>query len=296
MLLPLVENSTSGDDLILLLQNLSSFLIPDLVGDDIPQDKVESLNILRIEHDLYADSNTTTEQIDIALKDLLGLARMPMSARVIKYHDLVTDYQYLFQSRSFNAMDLVQKKLNLLSSIEAATPLFENILEKTVFLFLVAGADYRRQNVLDTLASKQLIAACRCQSLRHLLELSLRNSILPRDFVTGLAEELSSNIFVKYVLNEYRHTIQLRIDEANISMLPKFYSSITYLRIQLLLQFPGDVENLVFEMVSLKKLPEGTKIDQVRQLVVFPLEPLLYDILNTHTKKVLSVVDELSSG
>lgn len=294
MLLPLVENSTSGDDLILQLQNLSSFLIPDLVGDGIPQDKVESLNILRIEHDLYTDSNTTPEQIDIALKNLLGLARMPMSPRVVKYHDLVTDYQYLFQSRAFNAMDLVQKKLNLLASIETTTPLFENILEKTVFLFLVAGADYRRQKVLDTLASKQLQEACSCQVLRQLLKLSLRNAILPRGFVNDLAQVLSSNLFVNYVLKEYHQTIQLRVDEANISMLPKFYSSITYLRMQQLLEFPGDVEDMVFEMVTLKKLPEGTKIDQVRQLVVFLLEPQLYDVLNTHTKKVLSVVDKLS--
>lgn len=234
----------------------------------------------------------------------------------VKYNDLYNDYQYLFSGsvETYKFMELVNKKLTTLSNIpdsddDNLTNLVAELNVKVIEYCLLAGADFRKKNILKFIDGSLGISEPLPAS-----DVSVRVN----EKLNGTAREvfklISNERFVLYVqyemfVNQADLPILKRIAitnllllvcnflENNIALLPKYYTNIHLNKIVRLFMIPMelDVESIVAQMIVDGKLPLGTCIDQMNETIIFGDYPSDYDSFDTHIKGVCDMVENISS-
>lgn len=217
----------------------------------------------------------------------------------IKYHDLLTDYQFLIaDTRDLRLMELVTKKLNFLGSlINCSEPLVQDIQLKILVFYLLSGSDFRKRNVSRYLSDEGVFTRNYNEAIKQFERFHLEHTLVPLSAYEHLLAYLEKLCAVFFTVQQ-KHGRQLLENflDNNVSRLPNYFSSIRLTRIQSLLQnHDVDIEDLVYRMIVAKKLPEGTTIDQIRGLVHFGEKPQRYDDFNTHIKSVCELVDTMAS-
>lgn len=286
--------------------NLDSLIAQLLLNDSSLAKKVAD-NLLRVELLLfYSIGPVDHSSIQLSLKCLESLLSKPEvddnsnALFKVKYHDLLTDYQFCFtdSTKRLRLVDLINKKLNFLKSICGNEPLVHDIQLKILLLYILSEADLRKRNIYQYLKEEGVFSRGYPVPIKEYVLLSTGSRLMSISAFNNLTEHLLAHFpFFKHLLE--RHHVQLLeyYLENNIQRLPRYFKSIRLVKIPLLLcykQEEVDIEDLVFRMIVGKQLPEGTRIDQLQEMVFFGPKVEKYDSMNTRMKRVCEMVDSLA--
>lgn len=216
---------------------------------------------------------------------------------MIKYHDLVTDYQYFFcnGAKELKLVELLTKKLTVVTSAYENTSVVHEIHLKVAIYYMLCGSDSRKGVILKYLQSKGVLSWLLDQVTEY-AQLSLGNSLIPFSKYLSFTEYLqNSNYSFRAIIYRQRLSFLKNFYDCNINKLPRYYTSIKFDRIRALLdgETQIDIVDFIYELAMSNKLPQGTKIDQVRNIVHFGKEPAQYDALSMRTKIVCDAVNSL---
>lgn len=215
----------------------------------------------------------------------------------IKYHDLVTDYQYLFASgaKELKLVELMTKKLTVFSSATRQSCVIRNIYTKVSIYYMLCGSDHRKGVIFRYLQEKDIFSRLPKELCGYIDEF-LRDRLVPYQIFNQFVETLQGEHQFSLVLKRHMTALVKNFMDCNMSKLPRFYLCISFDRIQQLLvngESALDIQDFIYEMVIAHKLPSGTKVDQVQRLVWFGGEPAKYDELNTRVKYICDIVNSL---
>lgn len=220
-----------------------------------------------------------------------------------KYNDLITDYQHLYCGlpAQLNLMELVNKKLNFISSVpsqQIPTLILEELRLKILLLCLLSGSDFRKENVYKYLDSEA--------EMKDTESSDILSTYKESQFANKLTPGIQHKAFIEfvqtvpgifpYLVFHYHKQLFKNFLESNICKLPRYYQSIHLGRINSLIE--GDdaevcIEDLLFQIIADGKLPKGSSIDQVAQLVRFGTKSTGYDSLNGHILSVCKIIDSI---
>lgn len=222
----------------------------------------------------------------------------PHTVAMIKYHDLVTDYQYLLcnEKKNVKLVELMTKKLTVVSPLLEKSCVVDLIHHKVAMYYLLCGSDRRKAVIYLYLQDKGVIRLLQGEMLRF-FHLFCGSSLVPHKQYRMFIEWLQMSHYCFYRVMEHQSSAFLRnFLDCNINKLPRYYLGVSFDRIWLLLgdeQAQVNIEDFIYDMVISTKLPSGTKIDQVEKMVYFDIELVRYDDLNTRTKTVCDLVESL---
>lgn len=219
----------------------------------------------------------------------------------LKYHDLLTDYQYFYGTdREFKSMDLVNKKLNSLNFVsDFEHPLVEDLQLKILLFYLMSGADFRKRNVKQYLLEEQIFQKSYGEAIDRYKEAYIKKPLVSPLLFHGFLNSVSQigGVF-HFVCSKYPTRLLENFLDVNISKLPHYFSLIRLSRIyDLLLEGKRevDIEDIIYRMIVANELPTGTSIDQLEEIVNFGDSPADYSDFNNHIKSICNLVDRMSS-
>lgn len=215
----------------------------------------------------------------------------------IKYHDLVTDYQYLFANgtKELKLAELMTKKLTVLSSAQPPSCVVQNIFVKVAVYYMLCGSDPRKTVVYRYLQEKEVFGRLP-QELCPFVEIFLRDTLLPYGVFLQFIECLRGRYQFSSAIERQKKALIKNFMDCNMNKLPRYYLCMSFGRIQELLangESPIDIQDFIYEMVMANKLAPGTKIDQVQKLVWFGDEPTKYDEMNARVKYMCDILNSM---
>lgn len=269
-------------------------------------DKATVLKLFTIEALLYLGEKINPQKIDDLFKLLAGLSVKRIEGSQsnltrLKYLDLLSDYQFLLSDdvRDLKLIELVSKKLNFLVSEDESEPLVRDIQAKVLVFYLLCGSDFRKKNVYKYLNDEDVFSRGFPLAIQNFVSLSLSGALVPIDAYSQFVDHLNSlSVEFRSIYKKHSENFLENFLETNLEKLPKYYKTIKVSRIQSLLLKGNklvDIEELICRMINSKKLPSGTKIDQLDDIVDFGDDLSKYDSFNAHIKKVCNLVESLAS-
>lgn len=212
----------------------------------------------------------------------------------LKYHDLLTDYQYLVADSSLRLMELINKKLNFLSSLSTTSVIVKDVQLKILVFYLLSGSDFRKRNVQRYLSDEGVFEWDLDTALESFESQYNKKVIVPLLLYEALIAHLKEHSApFSRVCCQHEGQLLTNFLDNNVGRLPKYFSSIRLDRMQTLFGVDSDYEDLVYRMIVAKKLPEGSTIDQMRGVVRFGEKPRKYDAFNSHIKQICELVDDI---
>lgn len=216
---------------------------------------------------------------------------------LIKYYDLVSDYQYLFGNVSILKLtELITKKLTVLSSAQALSFVVDSIHVKVAMYYLLCGTDHRKKVVQRYLEEKQVFGLFPLE-LVQLLEPLMGTALTPYAEFRRYLEYLKTTQYpMATVVTQHEQVLVRKFLDCKMLKLPRYYLSISFDRIQRLLtndEIELDTEDFVYEIVMAHKLPEGTRVDQVDKMVYFGDDTKKHDPINLRAKTICDLVNSL---
>lgn len=286
------------NDVLLLAQKLSEKPIIKTHGDVI------SLCLLELW--LYFPSAGPDKlHVEELIRSLAHLSPTSLSPdqqqtlAMIKYQDLVTDYQNLFcgGSKDLKLVELATKKLTALPAALESSFVVTNLQYKVAIYYILCGSDHRKSIIYEYLQERGILSSI-AEKVPQFASLFLGDSLVTLTQYSSFVNYQKANHYeFSHILERHRSAFFKNFLDCNINRLPRFYLSITFRRIQTLLCNDGDLEfdvqDFVYEMVVSNKLPVGTKIDQREKIVFFAAEQARYDELNTRGKMICELVNSL---
>ncbi|KAL7665562.1 PCI domain-containing protein [[Candida] zeylanoides] len=260
------------------------------------------LGLLKIElHDNTVRSNaldTVYTQVQRGIpRGLSGFTNDPtMVYNKVKFEDLSSDYHFHLSSHSGatpseskKLMDLVNKKLLLVSNVpesvystsDECVNLVVSIYLKVLHYLLLAGCEYLKKNLLNHLDKTLSITGASAHPVATRFNAALSSST--RDyFVATVAHKLIAwtqfeRFFISQPLLPRAVAVQNHL-ENNIYSLSRYYDNIMLTKVEELTSVrsaatfaarPIVIENLIASMISFNKMPPGTQLDQLDSVVYF---------------------------
>lgn len=277
--------------------------------DDAAPDKEAVLTLYQIELLVCYSAERNYAAIEQRFKLLAPLSMMNQldhgtltNLTRVKYHDLYTDYQFLFAPdvKELKLMDLVTKKLTVLALCNSSDTLARSIQTKIYIYYLLCGSDFRKRSVTSYLAEEKIPQRDYAAPIRAFQTCHASGTLIPLAVYQALVSHLETTYALFHaVLGSHGSQFLETFLEGNLSKLGHYYLSITLARIQTLLlgdSSPIDVEDLLYRMIITKKFPEGTTIDQMSQMLRIGAQPQKYDPFNAHVKRVCDTVETLATS
>lgn len=263
------------------------------------------LTLFQIELLLYYSSECDTHVVESKFRALAPLSMMNQldhgtmtNLSRVKYHDLHTDYQYLFAPdvKELKLMDLVTKKLTVLSLCSSNKLLVREVQMKIYVYYLLCGTDFRKRSVSKYLGDEKVLERDYAAPIQAFRACHSSDALIPLASFENLVEYLETQSMFNAVLRTHKAKFFETFLEGNLSKLVRYYLNIRLERIRAILGTDAvDIEDLVFRMIIGKKFPEGTKIDQMSGVLHFGQPPQKYDDFNAHIKRVCDVVERLAA-
>lgn len=212
------------------------------------------------------------------------------------YYDLFTDYHSLFDSTvSFPPLlDLVNKKLTVITNVPDSISINQQLYRAVVDPLLVkmaqfvvlADGDFRKPAIIARLMElkppvDEITGKC--------LELLAGRKFLPLQ-TWQHALSTFGNPITKRLIKTHRENLHSNHIESNILCLPQYYDVVSISKLpHLFHQDLQNVEPLVNSMIVAGKLPDGTRIDQLRNMLEF--RPAQDASINDKGARVSRMVD-----
>lgn len=285
------------NDVLLLAQKLTEKPINDEHKDVI--------SLLVLELWIYFPSEGPDKlQVEELIRSLVHLSPTNLNAdqqqtlTMIKYQDLVTDYQYLFcgSSKDLKLVELATKKLTALPESLETSFVVTNLQYKVAIYYVLCGSDHRKSILYNYLQERGVLSSI-AEKIPEFSTLFLGDYLVTLTQFGSFLDYLKANHYeLLHILALHRPVFFRNCLDCNINRLPRYYLSITFKRIRTLLcvnDHEFDVQDFLYDMVMSNKLPAGTKIDQREKIVFFGAEQARYDDLNTRGKKICDLVNSL---
>lgn len=226
----------------------------------------------------------------------------------IKYNDILTDYNYLLNPSisEYKFIELINKKLIILNNVSIDLINSENSINwfvqtiryKILINALLSGTDFRKKNTLKYLIDSNFDIDK--DSIKSYFELTYNNKFIPFKLFEKFLEEIKEldPVYAKIIKTNRSQLINNYL-ENNINKLSNYYESIYLSKISELFYDIGteNIEDLIQQMIIKNKLPLGSSIDQINELVIFnnKLDVKPFDKINNHIKGVNNLVNEASN-
>lgn len=217
----------------------------------------------------------------------------------IAYYDSFTDYHSLFAPivSSPKLIDLVSKKLTVITNVpdnvsldpDLYHALLDPMFVKMAHYVILADADFRRQGIIARLQELMppvdpITSKC--------LQLVSERKFVPLDLWSQAVEAFDDPI-TRRLVNCHRQVLRYNHIETNILCLPRYYDNITIEKLpQLFGEEFADLESVVNSMIVSGKLPDGTRIDQLRNIIEF--RDLRPPSANAKSARVCKMVDAIT--
>lgn len=217
----------------------------------------------------------------------------------ILYYDLFTDYHSLFAPivSTPKLLDLVSKKLTVITNVpdnisldpQLYHALLDPIFVKMAHYVILADGDFRRQGIIARL--KELMPPVDPITSRC-LQLVGERKFVPLDLWTHAMEVFDAPI-TRRLIKSHRLVLRYNHIETNILCLPRYYDNITIEKLpQLFNEDIANLESVVNSMIVSGKLPDGTRIDQLQNIIEFrDLRPAS---TNAKSARVCKMVDAIT--
>lgn len=283
----------------------SHVLISQLPQITDPQ-KGTVVTLLKLELLIFHTSPVNHNEIQHYLKSLEYLNFSDQESRDAlllkgKYQDLLTDYNICFSdsSKRPRLVDLINKKLNILKLVSSSEQLTGDLQFKILLFYLLSEADLRKRNIYHYLKEEGFFTKNCGEIIERYVNFTTGKSLIPLYIYHDFVEHLTTHYSLfKCLFARYRVPILEYHYENNIQRLPRCFKSITFSRISSLISDQGlkvDFEDLVFGMIVGRQLPDGTHIDQMKQLVIFGAKVEKHDPMNSRIKRIGEMVDSLAT-
>lgn len=294
--IPLVDKP-DNHEVLLLAQKLSEKAFNEAHKDVI------SLCILELWM-YFPSAGPDKRHVEEMIRSLAHLSPTNLAAdqlltlTMIKYQDLVTDYQHLFcgGSKDLKLVELATKKLTALPAALETSFVVTSLQYKVSVYYLLCGSDHRKSIIYNYLQERGVLSAI-VEKLPQFSALFHGDSLVTlRQYVNFVDYQRTNYYEFFHILKLHESVFFKNFLDCNINRLPRYYLSITFNRIQTLLcddDLQFDPQDFLYDMVISNKLPQGTKIDQREKMVFFGAEQARYDELNTRGKKICDLVNSL---
>lgn len=256
-------------------------------------------------------------QLEVGSKGRASLQNSPTKIYLrIKSNDLLGDYRWISgkESSNFKLMELVNKKLNLISAIPDSedailVSLSVDLYVKVLEYCLLAGADFRKHNLLKFLDSTLEIFSQRkssfltwaihaklSQETRDLVAMMLRGRIISYGLYKKFLES-SREPVIRFLWKAENPMLACNFMEYNVLLLPKYYQAIQMRKILMLFPIPFkvNVEEIVSLMILESKLPLNSCIDQLRGILFLGNKTSDDERLDIHIRHVCELVDQIAN-
>lgn len=259
---------------------------------------------LRIWHSSYPLDHGKIQEDLNSLENLNTINQASSSLALLlkgKYQDLLTDYYLCFldSSKRPRLVDLINKKLNILKLVSTSKHMTANLQFKILLFYLLCEADLRKRKVHHYLQEVGVYAKKLNEIVKTYVKFTNGRSLVPLYVYNELTAHLKSHYALFLcLLNRFDGVFLEYFFENNIQRLPRCFKSIKFERIcTLLTEQPQniDIEDLLFRMIIGRQLPDGTQIDQARQLVIFGARVEKYDAINSRIKRIGELVESLAT-
>lgn len=144
----------------------------------------------------------------------------------------------------------------------------------------------------DAFQARRLLAKWDAGQYAEYAQLVCGTQLVPREAHRAFLAQLGKSIYFNKILQHC--SPEEPYLAMNIARLPRYYTLIRLDRVRSLLQTEANVEKIVFDLIVLRQLPEGTRIDQVAKIVDFGQPPL--SRFDQHVSSVCALVDSLSEA
>lgn len=198
-----------------------------------------------------------------------------------KYNDLNGDFKYIVQNEG-ELNDFIGKKMVLANNCPIVE-LTQQINVKLVELLVIANYDFKRISVVLYLSRMEL---GRHQVLFLLIQ--SEKIISKEEFQLFLVNPTNEYNFLRYLNKE---VLIANLTERNIVHLTKHYTSIRLNNLERLLEV-DNVEDVLAQMIISNKLPEGSKVDQLEEVLIVGGGDVVYG-LNERILSMGGMVNEI---
>ncbi|KAK6462843.1 hypothetical protein DFJ63DRAFT_336145 [Scheffersomyces coipomensis] len=284
----IINSSTINDSfkIIILLFKLEYIINNQDISNSLKQ--IESIftiiqSITGLKRIVNSGYNTNNNHIELYIK--------------IKYNDLLTDYQFLIDHPNYaKFIELINKKVLIINNIPKVVypKLIELIQFKIVQLYLISDYDNRKPSILSYLNDQ--LGGSNDQNIVDVLDFLQSDRIISIETYQKIVSIDCKNNYHNLITNYLDSSMILRnLIENNIILLPNYYNSIKLAKVYKILNIDTsiNIEDIIFNMIQLKKFSAGVKIDQINELVMFNTINHQDQILNNHIQEVGTLVNNI---